>query len=206
MMLRPAACASPTRLESIGARSIAPLCTCTSRAAPSGISLKIEPVEGGRLPPMILDRFEQDLDARLAADEFPRAGGDRMGVLGVEALLVVILLRHDLQAGVAGAEQRRQVEDGLGRVQLEGQVVDDLEIVEVAVDRLGHLLGRLVVGVLRHPLAPGVFDVLRGDRAPAVMEGDAGVELEGPGLSVIGQFPGIGDARRELAGLRIERR
>src|SRR5439155_21458446 len=144
---------------------------------------------------LVLDAVPRD-----ALDELPRAAADRLVAepLGTHGLDV--LLRHDraFHENGPGEAGRELWDDALG-VDADGQVVDDIDMIDRPPKRGGARRDRL----RRHDPLEAELHVLRGDRV-AVVEALALAEVEGPALAVGGELPALGDARADAAVLEIE--
>ena len=137
--------------------------------------------------------------------ELEGAGADRL-FAEVAAGGVHRFLGHD-----RGEVQRHHVQEGgVGAAEgdLDGGRVDDLDTVERGGGAVGHGVvaldraeeagaGGLGLGV--GDAVEGVFHVLGGHLA-AVVELDAGAEVEGEGLAVLGDLVALGEAGAQLGG------
>ncbi len=143
-------------------------------------------VEGHRRAPVIVRFDQRDRRALGPALELERAGADGLFLVGVGGLR-----RHDHRVAPAHI-----VEEGALRVlqrHLDRRRVDDLDLVdgrEQALLRVDRIVG---AGAVERE-----FHVV-GVEVGAVVEFDAGVQLEGVDLAVIGNGPALGEIRQHLA-------
>ena len=141
------------------------------------------------MPPIIVEGLEHDLDAGLAADEFVRAGADRMLCEAVVADLGDVVLRHDeADGGGRGAVERHKVGPDLLQMKADHPRIDDF-------DPLHLFLQHRRAG----PLVPveAEFDVL-GRQRIAVVECQPRAQLELVGQAVLALLPGFGQRRTHL--------
>ena len=148
------------------------------------------PIEVGLAPPVIPVGLHHDLVVLGPRDEAHRPRADGLGIEGVSAHRLQVLLRHDLPAIEGQALREQRV--GLLGVDDEGRGVGRLDSVDGGEHR-GHAGPDLrVPGALEAPLRVG-----RGERVPVVPL-DPLADLEDPGCLPL-ELPLRGQPRVELA-------
>ena len=150
-----------------------------------------------RLPPVLIEGLQDQLDARRERDEFVRSGPDRRLLEPVVADLLDVLLRHD-PGGPGGPEiEGHEVGPRPLEADADAPGVGSLHRRDALLERLG---GRATVAL------EGELDVLGGDRL-AVVELHSLAEDELVDETVRGHRPRLGQARRDgIARHRLEHR
>ena len=149
-------------------------------------------------PPIAGKGLQHDLDAGLGADEFIRAGADRVLFETVISDFRHVFLRHDDAGGGRGrAVERHEIGPRLLQVKPHHARIDDLDLFDVLLQRLG--AGAVVA-------LEAELDVLGRDRV-AIVESESLTQTELVGLAVLALLPGFGEARTHLLpGIRADER